>query len=411
MRLLQKTTRYNLLITFLLLILSGFQLYYFLKQEIIEEMQEQLEFQVNDIHAYLTLGQPIQYPLVNVTRVADDLLPSSTFGDTLLLDPVQKKIEDYYYLVSIKKNTRGNYRVIAMTNHIGWTQYSSAILKQLLFTALYMVLLIVLVNYIFNKKIWRPFFTNLSRLQQFSVTSDQPLQLEDSRITEFIGLKTALQDLADRSRKEYLALREFTEDAAHEMQTPLGIIQSQLDKISQMEVSEDMSSSIVQAKLGVQRLRRLNKSLLLLAKLDNNAYPEKSELFLDQLLGKQLQALEELFSSRDLRPDVDVRLMVITANVFLVETLLTNLLSNVIKYTPTGSRVAISLYSGELRIVNPGAPLDFPETHLFQRFQGNARNADSTGLGLAIVQQICLLNGWKISYSYTSGQHEFVIAF
>ena len=84
------------------------------------------------------------------------------------------------------------------------------------------------------------------------------------------------------------------------MQTPLGIIQSKLDRMSQESVSEEMSTYIVQARSGVQRLKRLNKSLLLLAKIDNNAYPDQSDIYLDQLLHKQLEALEELFGSRNI---------------------------------------------------------------------------------------------------------------
>ena len=157
MRLLRKTLRDNILITVVLLLLSGIQLYYFLKQEIIDEMQEQLEYQVNDIHEYLAKGHPIQSPLITVSKLQDDIPDSSKFGDTLLFDPVQKKVADYYYLISVKKNATGNYRVTVMTPHIGWSRYSRAIFIQLFLTALSLTLLNVLVSYFSHKKIGDPF--------------------------------------------------------------------------------------------------------------------------------------------------------------------------------------------------------------------------------------------------------------
>lgn len=411
MKLLQRSLRYNIIITVISLAVAGILMYYLLKKEIIEEMREQLEYQVEEIHRSLENGQAVSYPLVEVEKVDDQIAAYAIFRDTLIYDPLQHKAEDYYYLLSVKKNSAGNYKIRVMTTYIGWHEYSSTIFTMLFFTAVLLTLLNVVGSYFFNKRIWSPFFYNLDKLKNFSVSSDEPISLQSSTVVEFKELQKSLQDLADRSQKEYKALREFTENASHEMQTPLGIIQSKLDRMSQVEVNEEIAGYIVQAKSGVERLKKLNKSLLLLAKLDNNAYPDKTEILLDALLKKQLELLEELLAGNGITAMVNIEQVKVHANLFLTEVMLSNLLSNAIRYTAPANTIFISLSSARLQVSNPGPRLDFGEELLFQRFRKSSQNIQATGLGLSIVYQICQLAGWKISYRYRENNHVFTVLF
>lgn len=411
MKLLQQSLRYNIVITVILLSIAGVLLYYLLKHEIIAEMREQLEYQVEEIHHSLEKGQTVSYPLVAVEKIDSNIAAYDIFRDTLIYDPLQKKSEDYYYLLSVKKNNIGNYKIRVMTTYIGWHEYSATIFMMLFFTALLLTLLNVIANYFFNKKIWSPFFHNLDKLKNFSVSAEKPINLQSSTVIEFKELQKSLQDLADRSQKEYKALREFTENASHEMQTPLGIIQSKLDRMSQMEITEDMAAYIVQAKSGVERLKKLNKGLLLLAKLDNNAFPDKADISIDTMLKAQLEQLEELLDSNNIKTLTQIEPVNVYANVFLTEVMLSNLLSNAIRYAPPGSCINISLSDKKLQISNPGQSLDFPEEFLFQRFRKSSKNVQSTGLGLSIVSQICQLNSWTVLYEYQNGYHSFWVTF
>jgi len=411
MKLLQRSLRYNIVITVISLAVAGILMYYLLKKEITEEMREQLEYQVEEIHQSLERGQTVSYPLVEVEKVDDNIAACTIFRDTLIYDPLQDKSEDYYYLLSVRKNSTGNYKIRVMITYIGWHEYSSTIFTMLFLTAAILTLLNVVGSHFFNKRIWSPFFYNLDRLKKFSVSSDEPISLQSSTVVEFKELQKSLQDLADRSQKEYKALREFTENASHEMQTPLGIIQSKLDRMSQLEVSEELADHIVQAKTGVERLKKLNKSLLLLAKLDNNAYSDKVAIPLDIQLRKQLELLEELLAGKEIAAIINIEPVKVHANLFLTEVMLSNLLSNAIRYTTPGDAINISLSGSTLEISNPGVPLDFPEDFLFQRFRKSPQNIQTTGLGLSIVYQICLLNHWQITYSYKKEKHIFTVAF
>ncbi|WP_273212560.1 sensor histidine kinase [Runella zeae] len=411
MKLLYKTTLNFFPAMAFILAVAGLSLYLLLRQEVTDEINEQLELQVEMIEEELAAGRNINFPLASVSEMPFSSAVSKRLGDTLIYDRLQDKKEGYYYLTITKKINQRNYRIMVMTSYIGWERYYKTIFISFLAVAFGITLMGVLLNYYSNHNLWKPFFLNLENLKQFSVSSSQPLQWHDSSVTEFKELQQSLRELTERSRREYFALREFTENASHEIQTPLGIIQSKLDRMSQLEVSEEMARYIVQAKSGVERLTKMNKNLLLLAKLDNEAFIEKQPIELKELLRKHLEQMDDLFIARKITLVINMTSLTVFANQYLCEVLLSNLLSNALRYSFSPSEVSIVLTSNQLIITNPGERLDFPEQGLFDRFTKGLSHTQGTGLGLAIVRQICVLNSWTISYLYQKGCHSFKVSF
>lgn len=218
-------------------------------------------------------------------------------------------------------------------------------------------------------------------------------------------------ELTERIRREYRALREFTENASHEIQTPLGIIQSKLDRLSQLELTEEMANCIIEARSGVERLSKTNKALLLLAKLDNDVFADKQLLSFHILLTQHIESLTDLFSSKEVTLTSHILPCNIIANLYLCETLISNLVSNALRHCKRGGNIIIRLNADMLIIANSGPTLDFPPDQLFRRFKKGDKSSKGTGLGLAIVSQICLLNHWQITYSYEKAMHTFTVAF
>lgn len=411
MKLLYKTTLNFLPAMVAILAVAGLSLYLLLRQEVTDEINEQLELQAALIVEELSAGRTINFPLASAMEVPVSFSARKKLGDTLIYDRLQRKNEGYYYLSLTRKVKHRNYKIIVMTSYIGWQRYYQTIFFSFSAVALGITLIGVLLNYYSNHNLWKPFFLNLENLKRFSVSSPLPLQWHDSSVTEFEELQQSLKELTERSRREYLALREFTENASHELQTPLGIIQSKLDRMSQLDVNEEMAQYIVQAKSGVERLTKMNKNLLLLAKLDNDAFAEKQPLNLKELLENHLEQMSDLFEARNITLSVDASPLTIITDCYLCDVLLSNLLSNALRYTPSPGEVSVSLNHNQLIIGNPGQALDFPEQRLFSRFTKGGSHLQGTGLGLAIVRQICLLNGWIASYAYQSGVHYFTITF
>ena len=411
MKLLVYTSRNFLISTIIVLSSTGTILYFVLKTLIENEMLEQLDLQANMIVSELARGEQINYPLVEINKIGQISKTPKITGDTLVFDYVTKEQEDYKYLKVEKMVGEQPYRVKVMITYIGWHKYYQVIFFLLSIAAILMALAGVLLNYVLSKKLWKPFFFNLKQLNSYTLSRPERVHFEPSHIREFNELRNALEALTERSRREYLALKEFTENASHEMQTPLGIIQSKLDRMTQMAVNEHMANYIVQSKSAVERLRRTIKGLLFLAKLENDSYADKDAVSVGEVLRMQFGQMEELFIGKNIIVDLKIEEVEIVVNRYLLEAVVSNLFANALHYTPQGGRLNVVLHKNEMIFINTGLPLTFASELIFDRFKKGEQHSQSTGLGLAIVRQICMLNGWKIAYNYSSGSHSFRILF
>lgn len=411
MKLLYKTTRDYLIASVTILVITGVALFSILRKEVSDEMDEQLALQADEIFENARSGNFINAPFIKIEKAPKITPITRSFGDSMIFDRVQGKIEEYHYIRETKDIEKNRYQAIVMTSHIGWDQYYLSIFFIFVLVALLLTGSGVLINYYSSKQIWAPFFNNLQNAKSFSVISPARLELLDSSIDEFKELNNTFLELTDRSRKEYLALREFTENASHEIQTPLSIIQSKLDRISQMDINEQLAEYIVQAKSGVDRLSKMNRSLLLLAKLDNEVFNDHQQIQINEVVKSQIINMEDLFLHKQITIDENLEMTIAYSDPYLAETLITNLLSNALRYTPPKGQITIHLSNNTLSITNNGAEPDFPQELIFERFTKNKSNVTSTGLGLAIVKEICLLNGWRITYQYAKGRHCFEVKF
>jgi signal transduction histidine kinase len=411
MKLLYKTTRDYLFASVSILFITGIALFLILREEVSDEMNEQLELQADELFADARTGKLVNTPFVKIYPAPPNTNVGQVFGDSMIYDRIQEMVEEYHYLIETKDVGDKRYQTVTMTSHIGWKRYYLTIFYIFVLTAVMLTGSGVLINYLSNKKIWAPFFENIKSAQAFSVTSPTGLTLLDSSIDEFKILNNTFTDLTERSRREYQALREFTENASHETQTPLTIIQSKLDRMSQMEVGEAMAEYIVQAKSGVERLSKMNKSLLLLAKLDNHVFTNSQPLFINEMLDMQLGNMEELFGGRQIQVTRDLEATSVYADAYLVETLITNLLTNALRYTPRLGQVDIQMRNNRLAIANTGPEPDFSKEHIFDRFTKGQSHPNSTGLGLAIAREICFHNKWSIGYDYLDGLNRFEVRF
>ncbi|MES2456959.1 MAG: HAMP domain-containing sensor histidine kinase [Bacteroidota bacterium] len=412
MRLLSKISYYHFWLSAFVLGITGFMLFLFLRKEISKEIEEQLELQLDMVYEEIRAGRNIDFPLVQISSGDERLMKQpKIFKDTLIYDRVQKVLEGYYYFEESKIINGKPHRVRVMTTYIGWDHYSKTILYIFLTIALSLVLLGTLVNYLISRSIWRPFLINLKRMQGYSVSSKDVLQLSRTDVKEFQEMNQVLTDLAERGRKEYNALKEFTENAAHEIQTPLTILKTRLESISQLEIDRELGRLLNDAKQAVSRLSKVNKGLLLLAKLENDSFPDKQWIDLAEVLKRNYDLMEDLFQHKSMHVDLHTEAKKVFASAFLMETLISNLLSNIISHSDPGVAVSISLSDQKLELSNKGKPLAFPESKLFSRFTKGIDGYNGNGLGLSIVRQIAISNSWQVSYSYKNHAHVFTVTF
>ena len=206
--------------------------------------------------------------------------------------------------------------------------------------------------------------------------------------------------------------KEFTENASHELQTPIAILRSQLDLLLQEELGEKAMRMVQEMYDTLTRMNHLNRSLLLLAKIDNRQYAEKETLDVGVLVERLSDRYATIYPGRIrlFLPETAVRL---TTNPTLFEVLVNNLAVNAIRHSKSGLPVSISLEVDRLVVSNVADSGSLSSDNLFVRFGNRTQNPDGNGLGLAIVKQICDYNRWDVSYRYDEARpaHVFTVCF
>ena len=270
---------------------------------------------------------------------------------------------------------------------------------------------LIFINKRTSEKLWRPFYSSLQKIQSFDLHRQYAIEFEKTGIEEFETLNHHLEKLIAGNIAVYKQQKEFTQNASHELQTPLSIVKFKLDLLHQSKpITDEQSALIDEAHQSLSKVTRINKNLLLLAKIENSQFSGKEAINLSALLEKHISLLDDFLEDKQLQvikhiaPDV-----VLSGNKTLTEILLTNLIMNAVRHSQPKDTVTITLKTHLLEISNTGAmPLE--EKMLFRRFGTSSPNTTGTGLGLAIVRQICQLHGWQESYRFENGFHLFSIA-
>lgn len=320
-----------------------------------------------------------------------------------------------------------NHRVLDFYKEINGRKYHFKIRKSLvenedilrnialLQTALFLALLftLLMINRNVEQKVWKPFYRMLDSLRRYRIDDDNFENPPLSPVSEINDLNTSLADLTERNRKLFNAQKEFTENAAHELQTPLAVIRNKVEMLMQTQpLTEQQIHYIGDIFDTSQKITKLNKSLLLLAKIENNQFETTSDISLRNMLtditGNFSFVLEEkkLLLQSSYFGDVSI-----TANEQLLQILFGNLMSNAIKYAPENSTIHLMLTQESFEIANPSQYGALDESRLFQRFQKQNTGNESNGLGLEICTKICEQYGWSLQYRYENNQHTFSVHF
>lgn len=261
-------------------------------------------------------------------------------------------------------------------------------------------------------KLWKPFEHTLRQIEQFNLTQSTLPDLREESTREFSRLNQALLRLLQRDRRIYQAQKEFTENASHELQTPLAIIRSKLDLLIQTEHDEQTSALIDSLYQLNTRMERLNRNLLLLAKIENGQYQITEDIPLRGFVGSLLEGYHSLCPQIDFQAEAGCHPKV-KANAILLECLLNNLVANAIRHTiDSESPITITLNAHSLSVSNFAQGKALDADSLFERFHKGDAGEKGCGLGLAIVKAICDYHRWTIDYRFLPDRcHCFMIKF
>ena len=311
---------------------------------------------------------------------------------------------------SVKSNSE-NYNVQIKESLVESEDLLKIILKLLISILLVLVGTLLFINYNIKQKVWKPFYKTLAELKNFRVDKTGELKLEKSKINELNDLNLSLNELSSTNKKVYQSQKEFTENASHEIQTPLAIVQNNIDLLWQTEnISEDQAKLMDEISTATIRMSKLNQALLLLSKIENKQFSETEEVNLNRLAEVFFKNYQEQIKFKELEIKTQFsRFFLVNINSNLAEILVGNLLLNALKYAPKSSTVKVDFTENEMQISNESDGKCLATNLLFKRFQRQNSQENGTGLGLEIAKQIANSSSLKLTYEFKKNRHFFIL--
>lgn len=279
---------------------------------------------------------------------------------------------------------------------------------------LFLVLMFFLIfmNNVIIRRVWIPFNRTLSALNRYDLNRQVPLRLSSTDIREFRLLNEALTKMSEKILEDYQNLKEFNENAAHELQTPLAVIRSKLDLLIQNEQMEESQLKLIQSVYeATNRMSRLNQGLLLISRIQNNQYAVSGDINLQSVIENTLVHFSEMIELEEISVSTHFNEpMIVGMNSTLAEVLVNNLISNAIRHNTRNGNIVIVMDREKFSITNPGPSMDTDPGLMFERFRKSGSSPESVGLGLSIVQKICTLYNLRATYFYQDQKHTLEIS-
>lgn len=345
---------------------------------------------------------------------AEAKLSENIFYDSFTYIDIEMEYEPVRVLRCYFRDGEGRYYELEIeTSTLEKEDMAKTILWSLL--ALYLTLLfcILLVTHYVFKKSFNPLYGLLKWLQRFHPGKQDDPYVMNTKVDEFTTLNKALLEATQRNREIYNQQKQFVENAAHELQTPLAIATNKLELLSENpDCTEEQLSEIGSIYAVLRGVVKMNKSLLLLSRIENKQYPDTSMVNINRIVRNQLENFTMIYESKALQTELNESdTLICSMNDSLAGILVSNLLKNAFIHNYKGGIVRIEMKRCELCVSNTSLNTGLDKDKLFARFNKKGNSPDSTGLGLAIVKSITSLYSITIEYRYTNEIHEFCLRF
>jgi len=415
MRLSTSYNRVNFLTSTLTLVITGISYYLFIHSMFTDRIDRDLAVEENEIRQYTAAYRKLPLPATfldqqvayRTIRPGD---PDRVFTYTKFYNVKMARMEPGRSLLTTVKLGDSIYQVTITKSRVEAEDLVRNILLITLAVSVVLLLVLLLINRFFFNRLWRPFYSMLTKIKSFQISSTEALQKEPTQIDEFIELHASVHAMAERVRKDYRELKNFTDNASHEMMTPLAVINLKLDSLLQTgSLSAQQAVLIEDIYLATGKLSRLHQSLLLLSKIENNLISDIQNINLSELVHLKLRQFEELLEKNELKFEYSIVDCQVQLSRFLADILLNNLISNAIRHNLKGGEIKLKLNQDTFSISNTGREMD-GNSRLFDRFSKSA-DSEGMGLGLAISKQICNLYGFQLNYHFADDQHHFSVHF
>lgn len=412
MKLIAKYNRVTIPITIVTLLITGIGFYFIIHYVLVHQIDKDLRIEQQEIIHYIkekkSLPEASNYKDQQIGfEPANDQFFKTGFSTEDKLVSTENEMESFRKLQFLISVNGQNYIAIVKKSQ----QETEDIVQLILIITFSVIIFLLLILFIANRfllsKIWRPFDHILEQLKQFNLSSKNKITPGKTDIKEFTELNEAALLMSEKVNKDYESLKNFTENASHEIQTPLAIIKNKIELLLQSEnLDKTQIQSIQILNDAASKLSRLNQSLLLLAKIENLQFETPEKVNFSKVVNQCIENFEELALIKNINIEKNIaENVLIKINDSLAEILASNIILNSIKHNVQDGKITIDLSEKSMSVSNTGEEPDENPGRFFERFKKNSSSGDSIGLGLAIVKTICDTYGFSVSYSYKNGIH------
>ncbi|MCT4615600.1 MAG: HAMP domain-containing histidine kinase [Marinifilaceae bacterium] len=411
MKLISKINKTFLIYGLVIFILTDFIIIFIGDYFIQDELDQQLSLKVNEISSHIKKHGTFTniYP-TDISMQIDECIPHKfEHKDTVIYTYAEQQDTPFREYSEVQE-IHGRYYLI--TTRIMKMEYDDvfAIFSSFISISLFFLFVFVLVfTNRMNLVIWRDFNDNLIHLKTFTFNSRQELKLKKTNIYEFDFLNSVLEEMSNRLRREYSDSVEFSANVAHELRTPLAVIQSKCENLfSKQTMKEDDIIEIRNIYTSSQKLSYTINSLLTLSKIDNDLFNKMSNVSVNDLIKSKLKKLNDIISYNELEISiVEKGEFVCLMDLRLAELFVNNLIGNSIKHIEGGKKMEILISDNYFSISNSGLKSLVRPDSVFDFLYKESENKESSGIGLAMVKKIADLYGLESNYRFDDKKHIF----
>ncbi len=417
MRLIFKFTLLFLLISLGVFFLGGVITFQVVKKEIDLEQERFLKERLQSVTRMIERRQPTEnlirdkiqiYPLLKAGEETE-----IQYSDTIVMHSDLERLEPHIKL-DVTREIKGKFYYISIHDLIiEDDDIVESVRESMIKFYLLLTVIMFMVGGVAGMYLFRPFNHTLERIKSFRLDQQQPIQLKKSSTTEFNKLNGFLEEMTGKIQKDYQSLREFTENASHEMQTPLTNAIGKLELLmSSGNLPEEETGKVIAALGSLKHLSKMGQSLNLLTKIDNREFENIEPVNFSNEFGTAIDNFKELMDLKSISLQCEHQQdVMVSMDPTLTTILINNLLSNSIRHNLEGGFIKTFLDETHLVIGNSGPSLAVAPETLFERFRKNRQKGDGLGLGLAIVKRISDASGFSVNYTCEKEEHRLEIVF
>lgn len=335
-----------------------------------------------------------------------------SYKDTLVYSTLKENDYRTRLLTTAFVANDGNYyEMKIISQELDNAKLIQKIATSLLWLYLFLFISTIIINNVVLNKTWQPFYKIINYLNDFQLDKGSIEKPGKTKIKEFEMLNNSVESLLKTNIDVYNSQKQFIENAAHELQTPLAIGINKLELLAgEKDLSPEHIRNIGEIIDSFQRLSGLNKSLLLLSKIENKQFISSEDVNFNTLIGRVISDFIDYVDYREIEIQFDIKESWVTKmNRDLAEMLVMNLVKNAIFHNSKNGRVDIQVNPKGFTIENTSEKPMLESEKLFKRFYKNSDKQSSTGLGLAIVKAIADVSGLVVLYSFNK-RHVFKVS-